>query len=497
MDFWYGLLNVASDQSLLLAVFAAAITGILIGVFPGFTTASAIAMLVPITYYLDPLVALAFLYVVGKSGRYGGSISSILLNTPGTSASIVTQRDGYPLTRQHKAGKALKVAIISSVLGDLIGDILLIVGITWIVSFALMLGPPEYFSIYFLAFVIVSSLMGKSVVKGIASSALGMTISFIGLDPIYGVERFTFDHQSLIGGISLVPLTIGLFTLAQVFVQLELKTGAKSANGEAEVDADHSLSWSEYKPCVPIVIRSSLVGSAIGVLPGIGSTIASFIAYSTERGRSKHPERWGTGILEGVAAPEAASHAVSGPSMAPLLTLGIPGSTIGAILATAFVIHGIPIGPSLLTDSNELIYSLFAAGLFGITFYGVIGYCLASTIGRWMVRIPTNTIYPHILILSFIAAYSVRSDFFDVVVMLVAGILGWIMHKLEFSRAALLISFVLSQGAEEALRQSLLMSGDGWGIFLSRPISLAFMALGGAICIAKFRSFVLFARQTA
>ena len=480
MEIFSGLAFVLTEPSLLLAILLAAVVGMIVGATPGLTAAAAIAMLLPVTFYMDPLFALAFLYVIGKSGRYGGSVAAILFNTPGTAASAATQIDGYPLARQGKAGKALKVATVSSVIGDYMGDIMLIVGVGWIAALALKLGPPEYFAIYFAAFVVIGSVIGKSILKGLGSAVLGMLIAMVGLDPISGEERFTYGNFDLSNGIGLVPLMIGIFVLGEVFAQLEVRNRQVDAfdTGDDDDKARNGLRWDEYKPCLPHAIRGGFIGAGIGVLPGLGSAIAAFISYGEGKRRAKNPDQWGKGALEGVAAPESANNAVSGPSMAPLLTLGIPGSTIGAILLGVFLIHGIQVGPTLFLTSKELVYGLFACGLVGIALYGLIGYFGAAFVGRIILRIPTNILYPLIFLTSFVAAYSARGSMFDVLVMICAGIGGWLMRKFDFNPAAFVIAFVLAGGAEETLRQALLMSESGWGIFIERPFAIAFLALG-------------------
>lgn len=487
MEILTGLANVLSDPSLILAVLAAAMIGILVGAMPGLTASAAIAMLVPLTVFMEPLFALAFLYVIGKSGRYGGSIAAILFNTPGTAASAATRIDGYPLARQGKAGKALKVATLASVIGDTIGELFLIFGVGMIAALALMLGPPELFAIYVAAFVVIGSVIGQSVIKGLASAALGVLLRMVGLDPISAEERFTFGIVELADGIGLVPLMIGIFVLGEVFSQLETK--AKQPDIVTDPPSgDDRLTLAECRTCLPHMLRSSLIGSAIGVLPGLGSTVAAFVAYGEGKRRVKNPERWGKGAIEGVAAPEAANNAVSGPSMAPLLTLGIPGSTIGAILIGVFLIHGIQIGPTLFVTSRDLVYSLFAAGLLGIAAYGLIGYFAAARIGRLIRRLPTDLLYPMIFLTAFVAAYASRGSLFDVLIMVLAGFGGWLMQRAGLNTAALVIAFVLAGGAEETFRQSLLLSDHGALIFLERPIALGFLLLGLAALILRTRS---------
>ncbi|MEM9636162.1 MAG: tripartite tricarboxylate transporter permease [Pseudomonadota bacterium] len=488
MDIFPALLGVLSDPLLLGWVVLAAIVGMIVGAIPGLTASAAIAMLLPLTFYMEPLPALAFLYVIGKSGRYGGSIAAILFNTPGTAASAATQLDGYPLARQGKAGKAMKVATLSSVIGDFTGEILLIAGVAWIAALALKLGPPELFAVYFAAFIVIGSVIGKSVTRGLASAALGVLVAMIGLDPISSTERFTFGSFDLTNGIGLVPLMIGIFVLGEVFAQIEQR-GQPSEMAAGGGDANHNrLTWREYKPCLPHVARSSFIGVFIGMLPGLGSAIAAFVAYGEGKRRATSPEQWGQGALEGVAAPEAANNAVSGPSMAPLLTLGIPGSTIGAILIGVFLIHGIQIGPTMFLTSRDLIYALFACGLIGIVVYGLIGYFGAAFVGRFIVRIPTRVLYPVIFLTSFVAAYTSRGNLFDVYVMVAAGFTGWAMRKLDFNPAAFVISFVLAGGAEETFRQALLLSDNGLMIFVTRPLALLFLVIGCAALMMRLRS---------
>ncbi|SPJ27137.1 tripartite tricarboxylate transporter permease [Falsiruegeria mediterranea] len=491
MEIFPAMLSVITDPTLLFAIVLAAAVGMIVGATPGLTASAAIAMLLPITFYMPPLFALAFLYVIGKSGRYGGSIAAILFNTPGTAASAATQIDGYPLARAGKAGKAMKVATISSIIGDLMGDILLVVGVGFIAAIALKLGPPETFAIYFAAFVVIGSVIGSSITKGLASAILGILIAMIGLDPISSEERYTFGSFDLSNGIGLVPLMIGVFVLGEVFAQMESRRKATGDVEENESEGDgNSLTWDEYKPCLPHALRGGFIGAGIGVLPGLGSAIAAFISYGEGKRRAKNPEKWGKGALEGVAAPESANNAVSGPSMAPLLTLGIPGSTIGAILLGVFLIHGIQVGPTLFLTDKELVYQLFACGMLGILAYGFIGYFGATQVAKLILKIPTNVLYPLIFLTAFVASYSARGSMFDVTVMTVAGFGGWLMRKYDFKIAACVISFVLAKGAEETFRQSLLMSDGGALIFVERPVALGFLLLGVVAIALRVRGIM-------
>ncbi|MCB2051929.1 MAG: tripartite tricarboxylate transporter permease, partial [Novosphingobium sp.] len=307
---------------------------------------------------------------------------------------------------------------------------------------------------------------------------IGVLVSMIGLDPISGQERYTFGLLDLSNGVGLVPLMIGVFVLGEVFMQLEQKNSGLEPVKHSKDPKDSALTWEEFKPCLPHVFRGGFIGAGIGALPGLGSAIAAFISYGEGKRRAENPELWGNGALEGVAAPESANNAVSGPSMAPLLTLGIPGSTIGAILMGVFLIHGIQIGPTLFLTSKDLIYQLFACGLLGIIAYGVIGYFGASSVAGLILRIPTQILYPTIFLTAFISAYSAKGSLFDVMVMVLAGLGGWLMRKFDFNVAAFVIAYVLAKGAEETFRQSLLLSDDGLMIFVHRPVAALFLLIG-------------------
>jgi putative tricarboxylic transport membrane protein len=490
MEIIGGFVTLFGDGYAVLFVLLAAWGGLLAGALPGLTTAAAIAMLVPVTYYLEPLWALIFLYVIGKSGRFGGSIAAILFNTPGTASAAATQFDGHPLARQGKAVKAMKVSTIASVIGDTLGELLLLFGAVFVAAYTRKMGPPEYFAVYSMAFLIIGSVIGKSIVKGLLSTLLGILVAMVGIDPITANERLNFGTIVLMDGFSLVPLLIGLFVVSEVFTRIEEGTSAgegRQIAARPKSKADNRLSWEECKMCLPVIFRSSFMGAVIGILPGLGSSVSCFVAYGEEKRRAKRPELWGNGAIEGVAAPEAANNAVSGPSMIPLLTLGVPGTTIAAMLMGVFMIHGIQIGPNIFVNSSELVYALIASGFLGILVYGLTGYFGSNLVGRLIAKAPLRIIYPLIFLLGFIAAYSVRSAFYDISMMCLFGMIGYAMRKLEFSPPAFIISFILAGGAEEALRQSLLLSERGGLIFLERPVSLVFFGIGAAVILLRAR----------
>lgn len=489
-DLAAGFATLFSDPEALFFVFAGAFVGIVFGALPGLTASAAIAMLLPLSFFLGALPALAFLYVIGKSGRYGGSIAAILFNTPGTAASAATMLDGYPMAQRGEAGKALRIATIASVVGDLCGELILIFGAVYIASYTKIFGPAEYFSIYAMAFVVIGSVVGKSVLKGIISTLCGALAAMIGLDIISNTPRLTLGIAQLEEGLAIVPLLTGLFVVSEVIIQAE--KGLQAKMGKIETDQPRSesadyMTWAEFRHCLPVILRSSVIGSIIGIIPGLGSSVACFVAYGEEKRRSKHPEKWGTGLVEGIAAPESANNAVSGPSMIPLLTLGIPGSTIAAILIGLFLVHGIPVGPTIFDTpySRSLIFALFASGLLGIVAYGAIGYWFGPFIGRTIALLPPRLLYPFILLTALAAAYSGRSSILDVLVALVFGVIGYGMRRAGFSVAAFIIAFVLARSMEETFRQSLLISDNGMLIFLTEPVSLGFLLLGASVTIYR------------
>ena len=484
-DISCGFVVLFNDPFALLFVILAAIVGIVFGALPGLTAAAAIAMMLPILIaYNDEiggLAGLAFLYVIGKSGRYGGSIAAILFNTPGTAASAATMQDGYPMTQKGRAGKALKSATIASAYGDYFGEIVLIFGAVVIAAFTRKFGPPENFAIYLMAFVVIGSVVSDSVIKGIISTLFGAVVGLIGEDVITGQFKMTMGIDELEAGMALVPLLIGVFVISEVIVQAEKAAKLKVVNvaPNALDPGEDYFTWVEFKRCIPLMFRSSIYGSLIGMMPGLGSSVACFVAYGEEKRRAKNKDEWGTGVIEGIVAPESANNAVSGPSMIPLLTLGIPGSTIAAVLIGMFLVNGLQPGPSIFAEEpplfmggqlispREFIFGIFAAGLIGIACYALIGYFAASFVGRMIAILPTQYLYPFIFMTALAASYSSRASIWDVGFALLFGVIGYAMRRTNFSAAAFIIAFVLTASMEEAFRQSMIISDNGFLIFAS------------------------------
>jgi len=466
-------------QPVFFAIFGTLI-GLAAGAIPGLTGSTTIALLLPVTFYLDPLSALALIYTVSKSSDFAGSIPGILFNTPGTPQAAATSQEGYPLTLQGKQGKAMKMAVIASAQGDFLSELLLIFGAAYLAGYAAKMGPPEYVAVYFCAFIVIASVIGDSVMKGLLSTLFGLLLALIGADAITGFERFDFGFDYLLEGLSLVPVLLGVLVMSEIFSRVmergQLESDHKIAP-ESDKPEDRHVTWAEYKRCFPVMLRSSAIGTIIGMLPGLGATIASFVAYGEARRVSKS-DKWGKGEIEGIAAAEASNNATSGANLIPLLTLGIPGSTTAAMLAGVMVIHGMSVGPLVFIESYDLIYGLFAAGLLCIFTYLVVGYFGSGLVGRAIAMIPVRMIYPFIFVTCFVAAYAVRGAVFDMVVMFLFGLVGYGMRRTGMSLPAFIIAFILGHGAEASLRRTMLLDDDGILIFLERPIALAFFAIG-------------------
>jgi putative tricarboxylic transport membrane protein len=505
-----GFETLFADPYAIWFVILAAFVGIVFGALPGLTAAAAIAMMLPVLIvYNDTiggLAGLAFLYVIGKSGRYGGSIAAILFNTPGTAASAATMQDGYPMTQSGRAGKALKTATVASVFGDYFGEIILIFGAVTIAAFTKQFGPPENFAIYLMAFVVIGSVVSDSIIKGIISTLFGAVIALIGEDTITGQFKMTMGIDELESGMALVPLLIGIFVISEVIIQAEKVVKMKMVDLDSSKLDDpnaHYFTWPEFKRCFPIMFRSSIYGSLIGMMPGLGSSVACFVAYGEEKRKAKNKDKWGTGVVEGIAAPESANNAVSGPSMIPLLTLGIPGSTIAAVLIGMFLVNGLQVGPQIfatepplfvsgqLMSPREFIFGIFAAGLVGIAAYGIIGYYAAPLVGRAIALLPTQYLYPLIFMISLAASYSSRASIWDVGFAILFGVIGYGMRRTNFSAAAFIIAFVLTSSMEEAFRQSMIISQSGLMVFMKfeymgkfsyAPI---FLMIGAAVVIFR------------
>jgi TctA family transporter len=453
--------------------------GTLIGVLPGIGALAAVSMLLPITYYLEPTTALVMLAGVYYGAEYGNSIASILLNLPGTPSSAVTCLDGYPMARSGRAGVALFMTTAASFVGASIGIVLLTLFAPYLVTLALAFGPSEYFAIMVLGLVAAAAITQGSAIKGIGMVCLGILIGTVGTDVNTGVWRYTFDIPELIDGISLVALAMGLFGITEVIGSI----GERVSSPEGRIRLRSMLPTGEdvRRSALPI-LRGTGIGAFFGTLPGTGQTIASFIAYAVEKKVSRHPERFGKGAIEGVAAPEAANNASAQTAFIPTLSLGIPGSATMALMLGAMMIHGITPGPTVMTKHPDVFWGVVASFWIGNVLLVLLNIPL---IGIWvrLLQIPYQYLYPAIIVLICIGVYSVNMNLFDVWLALVFGVLGYGMRLVGFEPAPLLIGFVLGPRMEESLRRGLLLARGDYLAMLSRPITGGVLAISAVLVV--------------
>lgn len=467
----------------LLAILAGVGLGIVIGVLPGLQAASGLAILLPLTFYMDPIPAFLMMVSLYMGAEYGGSITSIALGIPGTPPAIPTTWDGFPLTQKGQARKALGVSIISSSIGGMIGAIILIVAVAPLATFALRFGPTEYFAVALLGLALVSNLTGESVIKALISVSIGLLIVVVGVDVFTGHPRFTFGVVELLGGIPFVPAMIGLFAVSRIFHLIEERIGTRKY-----VETSSGSQWpslKEFKSLIVPILRGSAIGNLIGIIPGAGATIASLIAYGEEKRASKHPEKFGTGVLEGISAPESANNAAVGGALIPLIALGIPGSGSTAIMIGGLMLQGLKPGPMLMVEQPALVYSILVGLVFACLFQFIIG---SVGIRLWIAVISTRVtiLIPFVLGLSIIGAYGLGNSMFNVLLILVFGILGYLMEKFGFPLAPIILAIVLGLIAETNFRRALAVSGGSYAIFFAHPISLVLIIIAIATFIIPF-----------
>ncbi len=472
MDLFQNILlgfQVALSLQNLFFCFVGVTIGTLIGVLPGIGPVTGVAILIPITFGMNATTAIITMAGVYYGAMYGGSTTSILLNVPGESSSVMTTLDGYQMARKGRAGPALGMAAISSFIAGTFAVVLLTFIAPPLADFALSFGPPEYFALTFMGLTLVTSLSGKSMIKGIMSGVFGLILASVGIDPVSGEERFTFGNIYLLDGFGFIGVAVGLFAVAEVLVNLEepleqvfVKTKLNLRNLFPNLQ--------DWKDSLGAIGRSSLIGFFIGVLPGAGATIASFLSYAVEKRLSTHPEKFGTGVIEGVAAPEGANNAAAGGAMVPLLTLGIPGSGTTAVLLGALLIHGLRPGPLLFQSNPDFVWGVIASMYIGNVMLLILNLPL---VGMWasMLRVPYRILMPLIITISAVGVFATDNNIFDMWVMFGFGIIGYLMRKLDFPPAPAVLALVLGPLVERSLRQSLTISHGDLSIFFTRPVS--------------------------
>lgn len=453
--------------------------GIIFGVLPGLGSVTALAILVPVTFYFEPLAAIAFLVGINKGGTSGGAIPAILINAPGTPEAAATALDGHPLARAGKPEKAMKTALFSSVFGDTFSDIMLILLAAPFAAVALQFGPPEFTAIILFSFTMIAALAGKSLVKGILAAAVGVFLSTWGLDPVDSTPRMTFDMVEFFDGVPLHALAIGVLALSSVLAQIfDLRKNGESRPLEAtaEFKSDNRLTFGEFFGNYKTLFRSACIGTGVGMLPGLGVSLAAFLGYGAAKRASKYPEEFGKGRLEGIQATEAANSAVVGSNLIPTIALGIPGNVAAALLIGAFMIHGVVPGPLMMVEHGELVYSIFASMLMANLAHLVIGR-IGIRIWVQFVRIPKHVILPVVVVLCILGVYIPTNSLFDVVLLFVFGGVGYIMRKTGFSIVCLVIGFLLGPMFEMALRQTMLLNKSDLSVMFTTPIPAVFLVL--------------------
>jgi putative tricarboxylic transport membrane protein len=459
-----GFSVVFSLNNLLLCFIGVSI-GTLIGVLPGIGPVATISLLLPVTFGMNPITSIIMLAGVYYGAQYGGSTTSILVNIPGEASSIVTCLDGYQMARQGRAGPALGISAFGSFIGGTVSIVGLMLLSPLLASAALKFGPPEYFALMLFGLTMVTYLCMGSIIKGLIMAVAGLAISTIGQDPIVGITRFTLGSTTLMDGIGLVPVAMGVFGVGEVLTNIEedikQEVFAAKLSGLLPTVKD----WIDSK--WPIA-RGTLIGFFLGILPGGGTVIPTFVCYTVEKRLSKHPEKFGTGTIEAVAAPETANNAATGGSMVTLLSLGIPANVSMAVLLGAFIIHGIQPGPLLLTDHPDLFWGTIASMYIGNVMLLVLNLPL---IGIWvkLLKVPYNILFPLILLFCFLGVYSLNNNIYEILIMIIFGVFGYLIRKFGFEGAPFLLAMVLGPMMEIAFRQSLIYRDPL--IFFKRPIS--------------------------
>ena len=476
MDFFQSMVmgfQVALQPGNLLFCFIGVLIGTLVGVLPGLGPVAAISLLLPTTFHVTPVSAIIMLAGIYYGAMYGGSTTSILVNIPGEAASVVTCLDGYKMARQGRAGPALGIAAFGSFIAGTIGVIGLMLIAPPLAEMALKFGPPEYFSLMIMGLTILTFLASGPMWKALLMASFGLFLGCIGMDTLMGATRFTFDIVELSDGIGLVPVVMGLFGISEVLLNVEQSMERSIFETKIRNLLPTVKDWADS---IWAILRGTIIGFFLGVLPGGGAVISSFVSYAVEKKVSKYPEKFGTGVIQGVAGPESANNAATGGAFIPLLTLGIPANPVMAILLGAMMIHGMQPGPMLVKEQPGLFWGAITSMYLGNAMLLILNLPL---IGLWVkiLKVPYPILFPLILLFCLIGAYSLNNSIVEVLIMVIFGLIGYLFKKFEYEAAPLILALVLGPMLETALRRSLLLSAGDPMIFLTRPISAVLMLI--------------------
>lgn len=471
--FLQGLINSFAPYTFLMMVLASTF-GIVIGALPGMSASMGIILILPFLYYMPKDVALLMMSGVFCGAMSGGAISAILINTPGTPSASATVLDGYAMTRQGKAGKALGMSMIASFVGGIFSSICLLLIAPELARFALKFQAADYFSLSIFGLSIMASAAGRSILKGLISGWMGLLFSTVGIDSIVGVERFTFGIAELGSGFNLLPVLIGVFAIGQVLEDSEVRRGEYNI---IKQELKGVLpTWAELRSVWIALVVGCIIGIVIGIIPGAGGAIACFLAYNEARRWSKRKDQFGKGSLEGVAAPECANNATTGGDMVPMLTLGVPGDVVTAVMLGALMLIGIRPGPLLFAEQPVLVYTLLAG--FIVMQIVILGLGLLSIPASVRIlSIPSNILMPVVMVLCTVGVFTIGNQLYEVGIALAFGVLGYFMKKFDYPGAPLVLGVILGPMAEDNLNRALLVSANDWSILVQRPISLAFLIL--------------------
>ena len=466
-----GFAGALSGGNLLYALIGC-VLGTLIGVLPGLGPAAGTAILIPITFNLDPTGAIIMLCAIYYGAMYGGTITSVLINVPGEAASVITCIDGHQMARQGRAGSALAIAAVGSFVGGCAATMALAIVAIPLAQFALGFGPVEFFALMVMGLCLVVGMAGKNLAAALLMTVLGLMLAMIGIDPVRGAPRFTGGIPEFFDGVGFIPVAMGLFGIAELLIAAEQKQGHI-------VKATLTNLWpkgDEVRPTIMAIIRGTGIGFVLGLIPGVGAVIPTFMSYVTEKRMSKHPERFGNGAIEGVAGPETANNAYANASMIPLFALGVPSSPTIAVLMGAFIINGLTPGPFLFQERPDLVWAVIASFFIGNAMLLALNLPL---VGLWakLLRIPFSYLCTGVLIFCIIGSYSLKQSVFDVWVMLGFGLIGYVLRKLEFPLAPAILAMILGPMMEKSLRTTLEISGGSFMIFLDRPVALGLLAV--------------------